>query len=87
MPRWRLKGGEEGELTMALPICHRVIVQVDGDLMGGKIILRGGLAPGDALIIDAVREGFAEVLPVRFIAPSFDGPEEATVTITIAGIE
>lgn len=87
-PRWVFSGPETGT-AFILPPLKKLLVEVTGDLMGGSVEIRGSIVTvGDASsAIDYIRSpGIYEITPVRTVQPSFDGPEGADITVTIAGI-
>ena len=87
-PRWEFTSADTGT-AFVMPPLKKLLVQIDGDLMGGVVTLNGSIVTtGEAsAVIDHVRvPGIYEITPVRIVQPSFDGPEGASVTVTIAGI-
>jgi hypothetical protein len=87
-PRWEFTGPDAG-VPFIMPPLKRLLVQVSGDLMGGTVAIAGSVVTtGDAdAQVERIRSpGIYEIVPVRTLAPSFDGPEGAAITVTIAGI-
>ena len=83
--KWTLVAGDHAAI-LPLPLGGRVLVQVDGDLAGGEVVIDAGLLEQHLATVKVFQsEGISAIPPVRYVLPRYDGaPVGASVTVIIA---